>query len=684
VLDPYQQAFCDSITKDIRLLAPAGSGKTLSLLYRCKAIADRTEGRRFLIVTFTRAARDELQLRLSKPDFASLASQTEVTTLNSWGWRRVRERHHSPKLLRKADRNFAVQNSLQPIWRKYKRIGEAIEKRGVATGKVILSTMDELKNLAFDHKSQRTLDDFRKHIARLHEAGADALLPQVAKDLHEAGVISGESIDQLVSDFLPFWRDACKSLIDQSVFTLDDQKYVANLNIREQIAAKKLPLGGSKFSDIMIDEFQDISPLDLELILGIAELHRAGITIVGDDDQAIFEWRGATPTYILDPDKWLGRTFETFILERNYRCPRNLVEHSQSLIVNNKRRHLKRVEPRNLNDASIDVVTNADFASSIDFVVERVERFLRENGGKDERIALISRKRAQLIPYQIVLAQKGINFCAAEDLQVFLGDSFESLIQMLTARLNADQRRMSRQVVDDLLTLCNRVRRYPLSKSDKETLRQHVAHAKPRTTLEAVDLLASYGGKLKGDNADRSMSIVFAEAVRQLLKAETVQDAIEAIGDHFYGMSKDYGRVDEDIFYADPPFYYLGKFAERYDDDFEQFLEDIETAIETLAHVPPDDGTINDTWSRPVHLMTAIRAKGKEFHTVVLLDVNDGIWPMKHAETAAQKEGERRVFYVAMTRAKSDLLVTISESIGNARGAPSPFLAEARLVKTLV
>lgn len=289
-----------------------------------------------------------------------------------------------------------------------------------------------------------------------------------------------------------------------------------------------------------------------------------------------------------------------------------------------------------------------------------------------------------MIPYQIVLAQKGINFCAAEDLQVFLGESFETLIQMLTARVNAEQRRMTRAVVEDLLTLCNRVRRYPLGKADREALRQHVMHGKPRTTLEAVDLLASYRGKLKGDNVDRSMSIVFADALRELLNAETVQESIEAVSDHFYGMSKDYGRVDEDIFYADPPFYYLSKFAERYEDDFEQFLEDIETAIDTLAHVPPDDGTVDDKWSRPVHLMTAIRAKGKEFHTVVLLDVNAGIWPMKQAETAAQKEGERRVFYVALTRAKSDLLITVSERIGNTQGAPSPFLAEATLVETLV
>jgi DNA helicase-2/ATP-dependent DNA helicase PcrA len=361
-----------------------------------------------------------------------------------------------------------------------------------------------------------------------------------------------------------------------------------------------------------------------------------------------------------------------------------LVEHSQRLIRHNKNRYPKRVEARHTKEATISVEIRKDFAESIDAVVERVVGFLKSDAGAQERIALVSRKRAQLIPYQIVLAQRGINFCAAEDLQVFLSESFDTLINMLSARLYADQKRTARAVVEDVITLCNRVRRYPLSRADGTSLQNHISTARPRTTLDAIDVLESYGGKLKGDNVDRRMSAVFADALRSLLEAESVCDAIEAISDHFYGMSKDYGRADEDIFYVDPPFFYLGKFAQRYGEDFEAFVEDIENAATTLAHIPPDNDAIDDAWSRPVHLMTAIRSKGKEFHTVVLLDVNDGIWPMRQAETPVQIEGERRVFYVAMTRAKSELVITVSQTIGKSQATPSPFLAEARLIPTLV
>jgi DNA helicase-2/ATP-dependent DNA helicase PcrA len=86
-LDDSQREFC-SLDGNVRLLAPAGSGKTQSLLWRCKAIADRADNTRprFLIFTFTRAARDELVDRINEDNtFKDMASLLQVSTLNSWG-----------------------------------------------------------------------------------------------------------------------------------------------------------------------------------------------------------------------------------------------------------------------------------------------------------------------------------------------------------------------------------------------------------------------------------------------------------------------------------------------------------------------------------------------------------------------------------------------------------------------
>ncbi|MFO6447654.1 3'-5' exonuclease [Erythrobacter sp. NE805] len=686
MLDEFQKAFCEADAENIRLLAPAGSGKTHSLLYRCVSQHKRTGGKsRFLIVTFTRAARDELQGRLQSAEYASVASSTEVTTLNSWGWKRVRDRHHSPRLVTKTpERSFAVQNSLQPIWSANKRLEAAFKKQPFVAGKVVLNLIDRLKNLGFDHRSMTDLTHAERHIAALRDVGLGAFISQTNEELVEIGAIEHAKVNEGFNIFFPFWKKAVKSLIEQSIFTLEDQKYVALRNIEDQLKEQRFPSGGSKFSDILIDEFQDIGPLDLQLIRAIAQLHRARIVIVGDDDQAIFEWRGASPNYILKPHIFFGHKFETFILEKNYRCPQNIVRAADRLIRNNTQRQGKNVIPVSSFDASIEVFENDNFTDSIDAVVDVVNEFVVRKDIGRERIALVSRKRAQLIPYQIILAQKQISFCAAEDLQVFLSDAFDSLINLLTIRMEAHERRMTRKVVEDVLSLCNQVKRYPLSKADQAALRAFLSGTRARTIIEAIDALESYDGQLKGPNAQRQMSLYFAHSLRKYCESDTVSAAVEAISECFSGLQKDYGKAEEDIFYSDPPFHYLARYADRYDDDFESFLEDIENAADTLANTPSEEDAKDPIWERPVHLMTALRAKGKEFHTVVILDANEGIWPSKQAETRQQIEGERRVFYVAMTRAKKRLVFTLSRKIGSAGAVPSSFLAESGLMKTLV
>ena len=101
--------------------------------------------------------------------------------------------------------------------------------------------------------------------------------------------------------------------------------------------------GAARYDHILVDEFQDINPLDLYLIRAISERHRATLTIVGDDDQAIFEWRGASPDFILDPESHFRRSFATHKLEVNYRSPEEIVSLSQNLIRRNVRREAKKV-----------------------------------------------------------------------------------------------------------------------------------------------------------------------------------------------------------------------------------------------------------------------------------------------------------------------------------------------------
>lgn len=116
-LDGTQLSFVQAPERDIRLLAPAGSGKTLSLLHRCAELYRRAPDSRFLIVSFTRAARDELKARLSGPDFVGFASRADVVTLNGWGHRRLRSMSLSPRLhVSEFERATMIKTVLAPAW----------------------------------------------------------------------------------------------------------------------------------------------------------------------------------------------------------------------------------------------------------------------------------------------------------------------------------------------------------------------------------------------------------------------------------------------------------------------------------------------------------------------------------------------------------------------------------------
>lgn len=151
------------------------------------------------------------------------------------------------------------------------------------------------------------------------------------------------------------------------------------------------------------------------------------------------------------------------------------------------------------------------------------------------------------------------------------------------------------------------------------------------------------------------------------------------------GLQTDFGKAADDIFFTDPPFLQLAAYASTYGNNYDRFIDDIEQAKEQLAYTSPfedDDGDSESTESqrRPMHLMTALRSKGKEFDTVVLLDVVDGIWPHKNAKKSRDlEEAARRVFYVAFTRAKQRVVMLVPTHFGDKETTISPYVQELGL-----
>ncbi len=684
-LDEYQLPFCQSPKRALRLLAPAGSGKTHSLLLRClhqwrQAGAPKP---RFLLFAFTRAARDELRDRMQQDgELGDISGSVEVATLNAWGYRRLRARTHNLRLVTTGGQiHTTVHNTLQPVWNRHPRIKEILTEaraRG-RVAKVIMAVTDGLKSLGFRHDRHHQAGEFVKHLDWLRKAGLGNYFSGLLQMLVDSRIIDSRQPNltlELEENFLGFWHDAVELMRQSAVITLEDQKYLAWLDLEESIAEGNFTTGVHRCDHILVDEFQDVNCLDLRLLQAIAALNKAELAVVGDDDQAIYEWRGASPEFILRPDEYVGHDVETHILSRNYRSPRNIVQLSQRLIRHNQRRVDKEIIPDSEVDAKLEILKMSSLSETIDWVVGEVKAML--DSGDIGKVALIGRKRGQIIPYQIVFASHNIPFYAAEDLQVFLGDAFRAIQGILAIKARVIARPAPGiNPVQDLLMLCDKVRRYPLNKTSRAALLQHLQSAAPETFFDAVKRFLKYTGPLGGGNADGRITVAFFNAIYALIKADSIAETIRVLSADFQGLQRDYGRSLEDIFYADPPFLHLGEFAERYGDDYDAFNRDIDRAVGTLALVPDDaDAVRNPEWRLPLHLMTALRAKGKEFDTVILLDVNKDIWPSVLAVEPDQLEQERRVFYVAMTRAKKRLVMLVNESMLGSPALPSPYLSE--------
>jgi DNA helicase-2/ATP-dependent DNA helicase PcrA len=648
-------------------------------------------------VTFTRSARDELLARLNEDSrFACIRDTVEITTLNSWGFRRIKNVAFSPKLISsKEDYHFAMLNQLQSVWVKHPQIKAAIEEQRNIVPRSLMNVIDAYKSIGFDHIRHKNYEQFARRVEELRSQGLGWKLDELVDDLTKLGILGsrttkkGQEVPQagdreVYNAFFKFWREAADHLINNATFTLEDQKYYAYLDERQKVEEGKFLSGAARYDHVLVDEFQDINPLDLALIKAIVERNRATATIVGDDDQAIFEWRGTTPEYILNPDQFFDSSFVTHTLATNYRSPKNIVELSQRLIACNVRRVAKATQAFRPDKAEIKIEKVASLTEALDRVYAEVEQAIGK-GESPSRVAIIGRKRSQIIPYQVFFASKDVPFCAAEDLQVFMSETFDRLLRLLIMKERARTKGQSRfQVVEDLLELCNLVKRYPLNRTERETLKRNLQQCSPSTMVSAVEALAGYRGPLKGKNAKGAMSLCMAEAVAEFLGASTVSDTLTKLGAHFEGLQLDMGRAADDIFYVDPPFFQLAEYASRYGDDYARFVEDIERAKSQLAYVPPfeDDGaaaTPEELWRRPLHLMTALRAKGKEFDSVILLDVNEGIWPNRNAITQEQREAERRVFYVAFTRARKKVLMLVSTRLGSKEAVVSPYIEELGL-----
>lgn len=403
-----------------------------------------------------------------------------------------------------------------------------------------------------------------------------------------------------------------------------------------------------KFQYILIDEFQDINPIQYEIVRMLA-FPENNLFVVGDDDQSIYQFRGAKPELMLNFPKDYPDTGK-IVLDKNYRSTGNIVKRSQCLIRHNQNRYEKNVSTDNESGLPVAIREFRNVQEEVQFVIE--ELLLSEKKGMDySEMALLFRTNQgcraaveQLMEHQIPFRMRDVmpdlyDHWIARDLLTYLS-------------IAAGSRKRS-----DFLRIANRPNRY-LSRDAFEN--SQVSFEALEEYYEEKDWMCQRIQKLEQDIQTISRFTPFG-AVNYIRYAMGYEQYVKEYA--AYRKMKDTELID-----------ILNELQEA--------AKSQKTTAEWFTHIEEYQKKIKEEkkqesdQSEGVTLSTLHSVKGLEYDKVYILDVNEGIMPYQKAVLPEAQEEERRMFYVGMTRARKELTLCYVRERYDKRIEPSRFLEE--------
>lgn len=412
---------------------------------------------------------------------------------------------------------------------------------------------------------------------------------------------------------------------------------------------------------IQVDETQDSSQKQFMLIEMLANFHK-NLFVVGDPDQTIYEWRGAKPEILVDFDKQFP-TAQTILMNQNYRSTPNILNLGNHIIKNNKIRVDK--DMFTLNNEGIQVThfhAKNDFEEGL-WVANEIKRLVKENNAKYSDFAVLYRANfvsriieqsliRENIPYSVF---GGIRFFERKEIKdvlsylrlVVFGDDFSFL-----RVINTPSRGLGKKFIENL---------------------SKIAESENKTLLESLRL------RLNDKEFSKPGAIEFINLIDNFSKRKDeikVSDLVKEILDST-GLSA-YYRADGDTERLENIKELQTSIIVLENDDAESLL--LENYLQEISLYTDMD--IEDDKSERVKLMTIHTSKGLEFPYVFLSGFSDGVLPSAMSIKERRKralEEERRLAYVAITRAEKAFYMTESEGYNFTTGMnkyPSRFLFE--------
>jgi ATP-dependent exoDNAse (exonuclease V) beta subunit len=408
----------------IRLVAPAGSGKTQTVINRVlHSVRNGMKPERILCLTFdnsaTRALKEKITEQLASHD---ASHDFQITTLNAFGYRLLKD--YFPH-------EFKSVIEQRRIWRLLKETKDALANapQGHSRHDALPSALKNkfygeffgfLKNSLFDPRNIAT------------QAFADFMLTEKTAEVFFQPSSSNDEKKLVIQAVLWMYKTYDTYLRREERIDFDDQK-LRPLSCLEA-SPSTLSMIQRRFDEVLVDEFQDINRLDFALIRQIVAKCR--LIVTGDDDQAIYGFRGCTPTYIIDLGKHIQRDIHSIELRRNYRCPRNIVDHSTRLIRNNTWRLEKSPIAVRSDDASIKVVESTTATAEAKMIATTIDRVKKRTPNlRHSDFAVLYRTNAQSLPIQLQFILKNIPYNVREQDNILHNEELEKLLGVLRVKL---------------------------------------------------------------------------------------------------------------------------------------------------------------------------------------------------------------------------------------------------------
>jgi len=647
-LNEQQLAAVTAPPGPLLVIAGAGSGKTRTLTYRVAYLIENgIDPRNILLLTFTNKAARQMLDRV--------ANLLPVDASGLWGGT-----FHS------------IGN------RMLRRHGSAL---GYSSGFTIMDREDQ-KDLINTVVASAGIDPKEIRFPK----------GDVLAEIFSFVVNTEIRMEELLAERFPYFLPLLDKLKDvharyekkkkaTNSMDFDDllEKTLSMLKQHEGIAA----FYRRQFQFILVDEYQDTNKVQADLIDTLACDHR-NVMVVGDDAQSIYSWRGANFKNILEFPKRYPDA-QVFKIEMNYRSVPEVLEVANAAIASNVEQFRKNLAPtRDSNAVKPAVVALNDGSEQAQFVAQRILE-LRDEDVDLNDIAVLYRAHYHAIELQLELSRRGIPYQITSGIRFFEQAHIKDVTSFLRFVANPRDEVAFKRMVKLLPGIGNRSADNLWNAWDKsigavagvgdpgsKTASGTAGVSDPGYNFGERLLAMKVGARSKKSWEQLAHTLdEIAPAGQPNAPSEMITSVVEAIYDDYAKLNfTNYELRREDL-------NQLAAFARQFK-DVHEFLSQLALISNVDAEAAP-----NQTGDKEaVNLSSVHQAKGLEFHTVFIIWLTDGMFPSARSlDTRDALEEERRLFYVAITRARDELYLTfphmrLSGGYGDVFQRPSRFLKE--------